>query len=368
VKVQPEDRQRIISLYKDGMTRPAIARETGWSVGTVDRTIKNAEVTGAGRVTGTRMPPEDEAEIVALYGQGIPWAQIMARTGHSESAIAAAIKRSGVTPDRRDRYSTGDWERAADLYRQGASGTEIARSLRCHPSYVHRTLAQMGVDLRHPVACDRPDYFDQIDTSEKAYWLGFIATDGCVTGFSRNRPRIIVKLARKDREHLVLLRTTLGVNSRIRDEDQFSKGKIRPYSILEFSGRHMASALISHGITPRKTNILQPWDGPGSLLPHYWRGIVDGDGHITISGGGVFVGVTCSQGITEGFAAWVNANFGTRVNAKPAKGRSWAIQVGGTRRVLGLLAALYDDAPVALARKKALSDLAVHGKPLQAAF
>ncbi len=44
----------------------------------------------------------------------------------------------------------------------------------------------------------------------------------------------------------------------------------------------------------------------------------------------------------------------------------WTTQVGGTVGVLKLVRALYDDAPVALARKKALADLAVHGKPLQA--
>lgn len=42
------------------------------------------------------------------------------------------------------------------------------------------------------------DYFDKIDTQEKAYWLGFIAADGCI-GEQRGKPSVlVVGLAEKD--------------------------------------------------------------------------------------------------------------------------------------------------------------------------
>ena len=52
----------------------------------------------------------------------------------------------------------------------------------------------------------------------------------------------------------------------------------------------------------------------------------------------------------------VNALVGTKVNAYHQKQTraAWLVQVGGTVRVLSLLHTLYDDASVALARKKAL--------------
>ena len=58
-----------------------------------------------------------------------------------------------------------------------------------------------GLDRREQIACDNPAYFDQIDTPGKAYWLGFISADGCVTGFNPGNPRLVIKLARKDRDH-----------------------------------------------------------------------------------------------------------------------------------------------------------------------
>ena len=78
----PEDRQQIIDLYKDGMTRPAIARETGWSEGTVHNIIKASGVVGAGRVTGIRTDPETEAQVMALYEQGVTWREIAADRPH----------------------------------------------------------------------------------------------------------------------------------------------------------------------------------------------------------------------------------------------------------------------------------------------
>lgn len=364
----PEDRQRIIDLYKGGMTRPAIARETGWSEGTVSNIIKAAGVQGAGRVTGIRTPPETEAEIMALYEQGVTWREIIERTGRTEHTVSAIIKRNGGSLKRKKPLAPEDWERIVALYKQGTDAPELGREFGCHTSMIYYVLEHSGVDRREQIACDNPSYFDRIDTPDRAYWLGFIAADGCITG--AKYPRLQVKLARKDRDHLVLLHKALGARRPILDNEQFSAGKMRPYSTLTVYSPPLAEALVSHGITPRKTATLQPWRGPEHLMPHYWRGLVDGDGHITINGNGVYMGLLGSKPVADAFAAWANRLIGSRVNAtrKKPSPTAWCVQVGGTIRVRALLRALYDDAPVALARKKALADLAVYGKPLQASI
>ena len=42
------------------------------------------------------------------------------------------------------------------------------------------------------------EYFKNIDTEEKAYWLGFIAADGCVYKMSKNAHRLQINLSYKD--------------------------------------------------------------------------------------------------------------------------------------------------------------------------
>ena len=49
----------------------------------------------------------------------------------------------------------------------------------------------------------------KIDTEEKAYWLGFIAADGCI-GTNRNTIRVDLKIA--DKSHLEKLRTSISGN------------------------------------------------------------------------------------------------------------------------------------------------------------
>lgn len=365
----PEDRQRIVDLYKDGMTRPAIARETGWSQGTVDNIIRASGVVGASRVTGIRCSPETEAQVMALYEQDVTWREIVRLTGRTEHTVSAIIKRNGGELDRRGEVSPGDRARIPALYRGGMDAVAIGRMISCHSTTVYTVLREAGVERRSP-GCENETYFDQIDTPDKAYWLGFIGADGCVTGFKAGTPRLAVKLARKDCGHLALLHKALGAHRPVRDFEDMSLGKMRPYSSLTVYSQHLVESLVSHGITPRKSATLQPWDGPARLMPHYWRGLVDGDGSITINDTGVYVSFVGSEAVARAFRAWAHQACGTNTAARPGKPGSsyWVVQVGGTIMVLSLLAALYDDAPTSLARKKALADLAVHGKPLQAAI
>ena len=45
-------------------------------------------------------------------------------------------------------------------------------------------------------------YFDHIDSESKAYWLGFIYADGCI---SNNGYRFEVRLSKNDEDHLIKL-------------------------------------------------------------------------------------------------------------------------------------------------------------------
>jgi len=363
-----EDHDRIINLYKGGMTRPAIAQETGWSQGTVSNIIKASGIVGAGRVTGTRTSPETEAQVMALYEQGVTWREIQRITGRTEHTVSAIIKRNGGDLVRRGEITDATRACIPVMYEQGMDAPAIGRTLNCHSSSVYNVLRNAGMDRRERLAGDNLTYFDYINTPDKAYWLGFIGADGCVTGLDSGNPRLVIKLARKDREHLTILHRALQARRPIRDFEEMSKGRKRPYSALTIYSGHVTEALGRHGVTPRKTNTLDPWAGPATLMPHYWRGLIDGDGSITISSKGVWISFVGSEAVVRGFLAWAHEVCGTRATSRQGhqgNKRYWVTQVGGTRRVLELLAVLYDDAPTALTRKKALADLAVHGTPLQ---
>jgi hypothetical protein len=283
--------------------------------------------------------------------------------------VGAGSRAAWADPERRRAW--GEHQRQAWTPEMREAAAERNLSRMADPAYRERWLAASRKS-REFAACGNPGYFDVIDIPEKAYWLGFLVTDGMVTGFKSGSLRLTVKLARKDRSHLEILHRTLQAKRPIRDREEWSKPpgtterKKRPVSVLDVCSPQLVNALVTQGVKPRKTDIVEPWDGPAGLMPHYWRGVMDGDGTLGTYDGEVRVGLCGSRPLTEAFLAWARDVCGTTANVRQGtqgNRRYCTLAIGGNNRAPRLLAALYDDAPVALARKKAEADLIVHGKP-----
>jgi hypothetical protein len=120
--------------------------------------------------------------------------------------------------------------------------------------------------------------FDEIDTGSKAYWLGFISADGCVT----DNGVVRIALAGQDEGHLVKLKRDLQATHPIRGVTP--KGRAKHQSALSINSRKLAGGLRAHGVVPRKSLTMKPpTKVPLHLLRHYWRGMVDGDGSLFVS-------------------------------------------------------------------------------------
>lgn len=194
------------------------------------------------------------------------------------------------------------------------------------------------------------DFFTEISTPEQAYWLGFIAADGCVLEDTAGRPACLrVDLAQCDENHLRILCAHLGSNRPV----LYSDG----CACVSFGSRRLASALCNLGVTPRKSLIVEPWDGPADLMPHYWRGLFDGDGTIFISRGSWCVGICGSYACVAAFGSWARGITGGRSQPRPVRKDSecWQWTSQGSEKSQLLAASLYGDAPVALARKLLLA-------------
>lgn len=247
------------------------------------------------------------------------------------------------------------------LNAQGLTQKEIGRRVGIHQSSVSDLLKRHGVK-----ACRKPGprriytlnerYFEDIHAPEQAYWLGFLAADGYqIPGRS---PGINVRLARVDVGHLQLLADALG-------SDKTPKIQKDGAATITFHSRRLATDLTTYGVTQRKTWTCVPWDAPANLAPHYWRGLIDGDGHIRTAHGMqvVFVGTLA---MVEGFKSFAAAICGTEAAPRQQIG-CWKLTVQGRRQVHALLSALYREDWVGLARKKqpALSVIAEPYRPLR---
>ena len=81
--------------------------------------------------------------------------------------------------------------------------SKIGEQFHVSKGVISRLLTENNIKKRKRTHIHKGDYdiFEDIDTPEKAYWLGFIAADGCIS-IRKNNATIKIALARKDKGHL----------------------------------------------------------------------------------------------------------------------------------------------------------------------
>ena len=115
-------------------------------------------------------------------------------------------------------------------------------------------------------------YFADIDTPNKAYWLGALAADGCLY-YNHNKWVFQFIVSLTDREWLDAFRREIGSEHPTRI---LPGGFGTPCIRLVIVNQAFCSPLLAIGL--KSSDILQRI--PKRLWPHFLRGIFDGDGSI----------------------------------------------------------------------------------------
>lgn len=130
----------------------------------------------------------------------------------------------------------------------------------------------------------RESYFDQIDSQEKAYMLGFICADGNI---NRKRNTVSIGLNPKDRYILDHFAKQIYIDTyKIRDDivKNNKRQTTTLRSTLFINSEKIRSKLIEYGITPAKSLTLKYPDVINGLSEElqkaFIRGYFDGDGCI----------------------------------------------------------------------------------------
>lgn len=133
-------------------------------------------------------------------------------------------------------------------------------------------------------------YFDTIDNSAKAYWLGFLWCDGYVwhrQGSDRNRNEYGMKLdlMRSDAELLYQLKNDVGIHTPIKFYDKY----INSFggdgvSRCSYYNKYLVSILMNkYGIIPNRTDISPLLNNlPKEYEKDFIRGCLDADGSFSI--------------------------------------------------------------------------------------
>ena len=135
---------------------------------------------------------------------------------------------------------------------------------------VARVLSEAGVNTKRRNRYTlNESYFDVIDSQVKAYLLGLIAADGCVTKTN------YVAFESIDQQLTALLSQELQYSGKIRI---VTPPGYTPHYRLNFSSQRIASALSSYGVVTGRTFSNAYYFPKSEYLASYVLGYFDGDG------------------------------------------------------------------------------------------
>lgn len=206
-------------------------------------------------------------------------------------------------------------------------------------------------------------YFQDIDSEEKAYWLGFCYADAYITHIKNtNTIRFGLGISAIDRHHLEKFLDAIHGDMPISKYEITQGYKVgAEYVRVIISDKIFVNNLKEHGLIERKSNIIEhPTGVPEHLIKHFIRGFMDANGSITITNkdgdAPAFEIKFCS---TASVLTWIqkylvsenviNREYPLR-KRKPEHIVS-AFGFGGNNQVKQFLDFLYSDATVWLDRK-----------------
>ena len=205
------------------------------------------------------------------------------------------------------------------------------------------------------------NFFDNIDTEEKAYWLGFIMADGYTRLNKKNNPaQTSIEISKKDIEILNAFRKSIESNHIIRERSRRTvTGKISEICSITISSEYLTSKLISYGVIPNKTYIgyinEEIFNDNEELIFHYLRGYSDGDGTINKNKGNyVFKLVIKSESILNTIKNWIKKYCNIELKIKLEKdklGSAYRLSIQNKKEYFIFLDKLYKNANIYLDRK-----------------
>jgi hypothetical protein len=175
-----------------------------------------------------------------------------------------------------------DYEKIVSEYNGGASSVKIAEAMGVPVHRVQYALKKSGVKMRSNRENSRRyfinhEFFNVIDSQDKAYWLGFLFADGHVQGGK------VVCVSQKfpDSEHLTNLVTDLNSDYVVKMYTAKTAYGNCYYGRLLITSESMYEDLVSLGMVERKSLILSPPKLDPEMRRHFIRGYFDGDGSAT---------------------------------------------------------------------------------------
>lgn len=307
---------------------------------------------------------EEVRDIVESYESGATFKELQAKYNAHYYTLKQVLSRNDIDTSGKRKWSIEDTEDIVDLYvNKGLTIQEIRNLYNARTQTIMDILKDNGVNTTENmrVSVNRlmyHDFFERIDTEEKAYFLGMLMADGCVRHPEGWTPTIALELI--DLDVIEKFQTATNSDGKITRSDRKRRVGDNPTYTATIRSEKMAEDLAKYGVVWNKTYDTQrlQCEIPESLRRHLLRGMFDGDGSIYISKEERWFVSLTNKHVTflEDVQDWLQELIPELKRVKTYDGKSVARITYSGRTAKKVCEALYTDAKVSMQRKQDLAD------------
>ena len=225
-----------------------------------------------------RISPEIEQEVIKLYNSGLSMAKAGAHYNISSATVMAILNRNNVPKRTKGGVYAIPEQEVITRYKNGESCQVIADSFKVTFHTISNILERNNIarNNKYKNINLNENYFEKIDSNDKAYFLGFMLTDGNV---SLNENIIRLSLSSKDEEILNIFKEKTGNENKIciREDEKHSE------RTFQLRSKKWKDDLAKYGVVPQKTFISEMPVLSTDMMPHLIRSMIDGDGWISFN-------------------------------------------------------------------------------------
>lgn len=302
----------------------------------------------------------EQNEIIEKYNKGIKPCDIAEEYKTDEHYIRTILKEKQI--DRQyNKFKSELINRVIDLHKAGFLHKDINYLLLVSNSGINKILdrnqiSRMSYEERNQKYKRDSNYFDTINTSDKAYILGWLFADG--NNFSKHNA-ITLSVQSQDIEILEYIKDQLRYEGEIRTK-KYPNTNYKEQKFLCINDSHMSKTLYSLGIIDNKSLFIKfPTYIPEEYISHFIRGYFEGDGCISLDlkrnkaqtsivGTYDFVSKVQEYMNVLGCKSTVFKQYKT---GKYKDSNTWVVRICGNKSSYKFLSWIYKDATMCLKRK-----------------
>lgn len=311
----------------------------------------------------------DKQKIIQLYNSGLTNGREISRVINKPYHSVYRFMKMNNLQMTIKKLSEKEEEQVIKLYNDGMTIEEI------HENYFKEKISSGGINyiLRQNGVTRRTgqksqlknhDFFENIDTEEKAYWLGFLYADGSVRHNKEKGESYSIRLELKKDDKYIIEEfvKSIGLNKQVKeykDKNPRFKGydTIKHNAYIAFNSTKMFKDLESWGVVQNKTfKIKRLPTIPKELMNHFIRGYFDGDGSVyeNSASGNLRVSIYGTYDFVSDILNFLNKEIGvplTKVTKQKSANVSF-MNISKKDSVYDFYNYIYKDATVFLKRKK----------------